>query len=43
MKFIIMVAFHILIIGEVEGFELVPYIAKHLKKPQKYVISKYAI
>ena len=38
-----MAALHILIIGEMAGFEIVPYIAMHVKKALKYVISKYAI
>ena len=43
MKFMIMAAVHILIFGEMAGFKLVPYIATHVKKTLKYVISKYAI
>ena len=38
-----MAAVHILIFGEMAGFEIVPYIATHVKKALKYVISKYAI
>ena len=34
-----MAAVHILIFGEMAGFKIVPYLAKHMKK---YVISKYA-
>ena len=33
----------ILIFGEVAGFKIVSYIATHVKKALKYVISKYAI
>ena len=43
MKFMIMAVVHILIFGEMAGFKLVPYIATHMKKVLKYVISKYAI
>ena len=38
-----MAAVHILIFDEMAGFKIAPYIAMHLKKPLKYVISKYAI
>ena len=38
-----MAAVHILIVGEMPGFQIVPYIAMHMKKALKYVISKYAI
>ena len=38
-----MAAVHILIVGEMAGFQIVPYIATHVKKALKYVISKYAI
>ena len=38
-----MAALHILIFGEMAGFEIVPYIATHVKKALKYVIPKYAI
>ena len=38
-----MVAVHILIFGEMTGFKTVLYIASHMKKALKYVISKYAI
>ena len=43
MKFIIMAAIHILTFGEMAGFKIVPYMATHMKKALKYVISKYAI
>ena len=38
-----MAAVHILMFGEIAGFEIVPYVATHVKKALKYVISKYAI
>ena len=38
-----MAATHILIFGEMAGFKIVRYIATHMKKALKYVISKYAI
>ena len=38
-----MMAVHILIFGEMAGFKIVPYIATHVKKALKYVMSKYAI
>ena len=38
-----MAAVHILIFGEMAGFEIVPYIAMHMKKALKYVILKYAM
>ena len=38
-----MAAIHILIFGERAGCKIVPYIATHMKKAVKYVISKYAI
>ena len=38
-----MAAVHILIFGEMAGLEIVPYIATHVIKALKYVISKYAI
>ena len=38
-----MAAVHILIFGEIAGCNIVPYIATHMKKALKYVISKYAI
>ena len=31
MKFIIMAAVHILILGEIAGFKIVPFIATHVK------------
>ena len=34
---------HILIFGEMAGFEIVLYIETHAKKALTYVISKYAI
>ena len=38
-----MAAIHILSFGEMAGFKIVPFIAKHVKKGLKYVIPKYAI
>ena len=38
-----MAAVHILIFAEMAGFKIVQYIAMHMKKAPKYVISKYAI
>ena len=38
-----MAAIHILIFGDMARFKIVTYIAMHLKKALKYVISKYAI
>ena len=38
-----MAVVHILIFGEIAGCKIVPYIATHVKKALKYVISKYAI
>ena len=38
-----MAAVRILIIGEMVGCKIVPYIATHVKKALKYVISKHAI
>ena len=38
-----MAAVYILIFGEMAGFKAVPYIAMHMKKALKHVISKYAI
>ena len=38
-----MAAVHILTFGEMAGFKIVPYMATHVKKALKYVISKYAI
>ena len=35
-----MAAIHILIFGEMAGFKTVPYLATHVKKALKYVISK---
>ena len=43
MKFTIMEAVYILIFGEMAGFKIVLYLAKHMKKALKYVISKYTI
>ena len=36
-------AVHILIFGEMAGFKIVPYVATHVKKALKYVISRYAL
>ena len=38
-----MAAVYILIFDEMAGCKIVPYIATHVKKALKYVISKYAI
>ena len=38
-----MAAVRILIFGEMAGCKKVPYIATHMKKALKYVMSKYAI
>ena len=38
-----MAAAHTLIFGEMVGCKIVPYIATHMKKALKYVLSKYAI
>ena len=38
-----MAAVHIFIFGEMAGLKIVQYIAMHVKKALKYVISKYAI
>ena len=38
-----MAAIHILFFGEIAGCKIVPYIATHVKKALKYVISKYVI
>ena len=38
-----MAAVHILIFGEMAEYKIAPYIATHVKKGLKHVISKYAI
>ena len=38
-----MASVHMLIFGEMAGFKIVPYIATHVEKALKYVISKSAI
>ena len=40
MKFIKMAAVHILILGEIAGFKIVPFIATHVKKKNSWSYEK---